>query len=91
MLNLLIPNNVGPQANKTATVVDILFESKQEANNKAVHKDTVVTPKITLQSNAQEEANRRNIVNQALIGAKEGVMEALTIFVGTNITGAVLR
>ena len=31
MLDLIIPNNVGPQANKTATAADILRESKQEA------------------------------------------------------------
>jgi len=43
-----------------------------------------------LQLDAQEEANRHNIINQALIGAKEGVMEALTTFFSTNITDAVL-
>ena len=35
MLDLLNPDNVGPQANKTATAVDILRESKQEADNEA--------------------------------------------------------
>ena len=54
MLDLLSPNNVGPQANKTATATDILHESKQGADNEAAQKDTAVTPKITLQSNAQE-------------------------------------
>ena len=91
MLNLLIPNNVGPQANKTATAADILCESKQEADDKAAQKGISVTPKITLQSIAQEESNRRNIINQALIGAKEGVVEALIDFVGTDNTDAVLR
>ena len=90
MLNLLIPNNVGLQANKTATAADILCESKQEADNEAAQKGTSVTPKITLQSDAQEEANRPDIINQALIGAKEEVVEALTTFVGTDITDAVL-
>ena len=70
MLALLNPNNVGPQVKKTATAADILCESKKEADNKAAQKGTVVTPEITLQSNAQEEANRCNIINQALIGAK---------------------
>ena len=42
-------------------------------------------------SDAQEEANRHNIINKALIGAKERVLEALTTFVGTNITNTVLR
>ena len=49
-----------------------------------------MTPKITLHSDAQDKADRRNIINQALIGAKEGVLEALTTFVGTNITDTVL-
>ena len=52
---------------------------------------TTVFLTITLQSNAQEEADRRNIINQALIGAKEGVVEALTTFFGTNIADAVLQ
>ena len=54
-------------------------------------KGITVTPKITLRSDAQDEVNRRNIINQALIGAKEGVMEALTTFLGTDITNMVLR
>ena len=78
MLDLLNPNNVGPQANKTATAADILRELKQEADDEAAQKGTAVTPKITLRSDAQEEADRRNIINQALIGAKEGVVWALT-------------
>ena len=90
MLGLLITNNVGPQANKTATAVDILCKSKQEEDNKAKQKGTAVTPEITLQYEAQEEADRRNIINQALIGAKEGVVEALNLFIGTNITDSVL-
>ena len=63
MLDLLNPNKIGPQANKTATAADIFFDSKQEADDKAAQKGTIVTPKITLRSDAQEEANRRNIIN----------------------------
>ena len=58
MLDLLIPNNVGPQANKTATAADILCESKQEADDEAAQKGIAVMPKIRLQSDAQEEADR---------------------------------
>ena len=64
---------------------------KQEADKKTAQKGTALTPKITLQLDAQEEADRCNIINQALIGAKEGVVEALTTFVGTDITDAVLQ
>jgi len=91
MLNLLITNNVGLQANKTSTAADILRELKKEAEDKAAQTGKAVAPKIMFQSNAQEEANRRNIINQALIGAKNGVVEALTTFVGTDITDTVLH
>ena len=32
-----------------------------------------------------------NVINQSVIGAKEGVVEALSKLVGSNITDAVLR
>ena len=48
MLDLLVPNNVGPQANMTATAADILPESKKEADNESVEKVTTVTLKITI-------------------------------------------
>jgi predicted transcriptional regulator len=32
-----------------------------------------------------------NVINQSVIGAKEGVVEAVSKLVGTNITNAILR
>jgi hypothetical protein len=41
---------------------------------------------------AQEEANRLNIINQSVISAKEGIVEARnTKHVGRNITNAILQ
>ncbi len=40
---------------------------------------------------AQEEADRLNVINQSVIGAKEGVVEAVSKLVGSNITDAILR
>jgi hypothetical protein len=40
---------------------------------------------------AQEEADRLNVINKSVIGAKEGVVEAMTKLVGSNITDAVLQ
>jgi hypothetical protein len=40
---------------------------------------------------AQEEANQLNIINQSVIGAKEGVVEAASKLVGSNITNAILQ
>jgi len=48
MLDLLVPNKVGPQANMISTATDVLSESKKEADDKSVQKGTAVTPKITL-------------------------------------------
>jgi hypothetical protein len=91
MLDLLNQNNKGPQSNKTTTAEDVLFASQSNAVDESVKSGTIIAPEFTLQADAQHEANRQNIINQALIGAKEGVMEALTTFVGTEITDAVLR
>jgi hypothetical protein len=46
---------------------------------------------ITSQSEAQEEANHLNVINQLVIGAKEGVVEAVTKLVGSDITNTVLQ
>ena len=42
-------------------------------------------------ANAQEEADRQNQTNQAVIGAMEQATEAITKLVGSNFTDSVLR
>jgi hypothetical protein len=65
--------------------------SKKEAMAESTTTGTMVHPKITSHADAQEEAKRQNTNNQALIGAKEGIVEALTTFVSTDITDTILR
>jgi hypothetical protein len=48
-----------------------------------------VLPTFTTRTEAQEEADQLNIINQLVIGAKEGVVEALSKLVGSDITNAV--
>ena len=91
MLDITNQNNKGPQANKTTTAEDVLLASQSNTVDKSVKTGTIIVPEFTLQADAQHEANWQNIINQALIGAKEGVVEALTTLVGTNITNSVLR
>ncbi len=91
MLAILALNNYRPKANKTITTADVINMSKKEAEAESTATDTTVHPKITSRADAQEEAKRLNTNNQALIGAKEGVVEALTTFVGTDITDTILR
>jgi hypothetical protein len=40
---------------------------------------------------AQEEADHLNVINQLVIGAKEGIVEALTKLVDSNITNTILQ
>ncbi len=91
MLAILALNNYGPKTNKTITAADVINMSKKEAKAEFTTTGTMVHPKIMSHADAQEEAQRLNTNNQALIGAKEGVVKALTTFVGTNITNTILR
>ncbi len=49
-----------------------------------------VLPTFTTRSEAQKEADRLNIINQSVISAKEGVVEAVSKLVGSDITNAIL-
>ncbi len=63
-------------------------KAKVDAALKAL--STTITPTITSQSEAQEEADRLNVINQLVIGAKEGIVKAVMKLAGSNITNAVL-
>jgi hypothetical protein len=73
----------------TANLVLKAAKHKADAASKAA--STTIAPAITLRSEAQEEADRLNVINQSVIGAKEGVVEAVAKLVGSNITDAVLQ
>jgi hypothetical protein len=73
------------------TANSVLKAAKARADVALKASSTMITPTITSQLEAQEEADRLNLINQLVIGAKEGVVEAVTKLVGSNITDAVLR
>jgi hypothetical protein len=64
---------------------------KNRADKLTASTGMTVFPSITSQAEAQEEANQLNVINQLVIGAKEGVVKAITKLVGSNITDAILR
>jgi hypothetical protein len=64
-------------------------KTKADAASKAA--STTIAPTITSQSEAQEGADRLNVINQLVIGATEGVVKAVTKLIGSNITNAVLQ
>jgi hypothetical protein len=73
----------------TASSVLRAAKNKADAASKAAL--TTIAPTITSRSEAQDEADRLNMINQLVIGAKEGVVEAVTKLVGSDITNVVLQ
>ncbi len=86
-MNLL--TNVKSTNAITANSVLKAAKARVDAASKAL--STTITPTITSRSEAQEEADRLKVINQSVIGAKEGVVKAVTKFVGSDITDAVLQ
>ena len=58
-----------------ATITSVLDESRATANALSTTQLPVL-PTITTRADAQDEADRINQINQAVIGAKEGATEA---------------
>ncbi len=73
------------------TANSVLKAAKARADAALKASSTMITTAITSRSKAQEEADCLNVINQLVIGAKEGVVEAVTKLVGSNITNAVLQ
>jgi hypothetical protein len=73
------------------TANSVLKAAKARADAALKALSTTITPSITSRSEAQEEADRLNVINQSVIGAKEGVVKAVTKLVGSDITNAVLQ
>ncbi len=68
----------------------VLKMAKKQADKLTTTTGKTILPTFTTRTEAQEEANRLNVINQLVIGAKEGVVEALTKLVRGNITNAIL-
>jgi hypothetical protein len=72
------------------TVGSVLKTAKKRADNFTTTTGKTILPTFTTRTEAQEEAGRLNVINQSVISAKEGVVEALMKLVGSNITNAIL-
>ena len=79
------------QSTDAITAGSVLKSAKKRADDLSTTTGKTILPTFTTRTEAQEEADRLNIVNQSVIGAKEGVVEALSKLVGTDITDAILR
>lgn len=76
----------------TTTAQDVLTLYLQRAATlNAQNLTTNVQPLITDRTEAQDHADRLNLQNQAVIGAKEGATEAIVLQFGRDITDSVLK
>ena len=77
-------------ANMNTIIEDSIAEAKakQDASDDPSKK---VEPLIQTRADAMDAADRYNIEVQAVIGAKEGAIEAITQKVGANVTDVILR
>jgi hypothetical protein len=73
------------------TTGSVIKEAKLHAKACLTLTGKTVLPTIIAQAEAQEEANQLNVINQAVIGAKEGVTDAITKLVDSNITNTIIR
>jgi hypothetical protein len=69
----------------------IIKAAKKRADKLTATTSKTVLPSITAQTEAQEKADWLNVITQLVIGAKEGVVEAIIKLVGSNVTNAILR
>jgi hypothetical protein len=71
-------NNILTQVQSTDAITagSILESAKKRANELVATTSKTVLPTFTTQTEAQEEADQLNVINQSVIGAKEGVVKA---------------
>jgi hypothetical protein len=68
----------------------IVKEAKNRADELTASTGKIVLPSITSRAEAHEEADQLKVINQLVISTKEGVVEAITKLVGSDVTDAIL-
>ena len=86
-------NNILTQVQSTNAIMAgfVLKAAKQRSDKLLTMTGKTVHPTFTTLTEAQEEANRLNVTNQSVIGAKEGVVKAVSKLVGSDITNTILQ
>ena len=89
-LDSATPNTLtGYQLNIAIKKSNVTKQSIAEAE--AVRsKDNIIAPKITMNADAQDEADRQNTARLAAIGVKEAITAMITSIVGAQITNPIL-
>jgi hypothetical protein len=86
-------NNILTQVQSTDAITagSILKSANKRADKLSTTTGKTILSTFTTRTKAQEEADQLNVINQSVIGAKEGVVKAVLKLVGSNITDAILR
>jgi hypothetical protein len=86
-------NNILMQVKSTNAITagSVIKAAKKTADKLLTMTSKTVLPTFTARMEAQEEADQLNVINQSVIGAKEGVVEAVSKLVGSAITDAILQ
>jgi hypothetical protein len=73
-------NNILTQIQSTdaSTAGSVLKSSKKRTDELSTTTGKTILPTFTTRTEAQEEADQLNVINQSVIGAKEGVVEAVS-------------
>jgi hypothetical protein len=79
------------QSTDAITAGSVLKLAKKRADDLSTMTGKTILPTFTTRMEAQEEADQLNVINQSVIGAKEGVVEAVSKLVGSDIIDAILR
>jgi hypothetical protein len=85
-------NNILTRVQSTEAIMagSVLKSAKKRADELSTMTGKPVLPTFTTRTEAQEEADQLNVINQSVIGAKEGIVEAVSKLVGSDITDAIL-
>ena len=85
------PTNATSTFTSTAQNVLTHYQQRAAAINAQNLVGPNVVPLITDRTEAQDQADRLNMQNQAVIGAKEGTTEAIVLQFGRDVTDSILK
>ena len=78
-------------ATTSITAGSVLKSAMKRADKLSTTTGKTILPTFNTRTDPQEEADRLNVINQSVIGTKEGIVEAVSKLVRNDITDAILR
>jgi hypothetical protein len=78
------------QSTDAITAGSVLKSAKKRVDEFSTTTGKTILPTFTTRTEAHEEADQLNVINQSVIGAKEGVVKAVSKLVSSDITNAIL-